>query len=83
MTTAVDLQPLTDRQREVLVWIAKYIDANGYSPTIRQMCQAFNFASTEGAMCHLRQLRAKGWITWQPRETRTIRLTEEATNAAR
>ena len=40
MTATLERRPLTDRQREVYDWIVAYIDANGYSPTIRQMMEA-------------------------------------------
>lgn len=76
MTTTTELKPLTDRQREILVWIAGYISDHGFSPTVRELCQAFNFGSPNGACCHLRPLKAKGWINWQDGHARTLRITE-------
>ena len=66
-------QPLTPRQHEVLGWVRGYINVHGYSPTIRQIGQAFKW-TTNGVMCHLRPMRRKGWITWQDGEARTIRV---------
>ena len=64
---------LTARQQEILVWLTEYIRRHGYSPTIRELCLAFQFASPQGAMCHLESLRKKGWVTWQEKLCRTIR----------
>ena len=82
MTTTTERQPLTDRQREIVAWLSNYITDRGYSPTIRELCLAFNFASTEGAMCHLRALRRKGWVTWNDGHARTIRVLEEVIHGA-
>ena len=73
MTTATDRQPLTPRQQDVLDWISGYIDVHGYSPTIRQIGNAFGW-TTNGVVCHLRPMRKKGWITWQDGEARTLRV---------
>lgn len=75
MTTTTELKPLTDRQREILVWLARYITEHGYSPTVRELGDAFGFGSTNAVMCHLRPLKSKGWITWVNRHSRTLRLT--------
>ena len=77
-TTETTPQPLTDRQREILRWISLYIEQRGYSPTLREMCLAFKFASPNGAMCHLVPLARKGWITWNEGQPRTIRVLEVA-----
>lgn len=76
MTTTTQLTPLTDRQREILAWLARYIADHGYSPTVREVCQAFGYVSVNGAMCHLHPLRKKGWLTWQDGCPRTLRITE-------
>jgi repressor LexA len=73
MTTTTQIRPLTDRQREIYRWIVNYIANHGFSPTIRELCLSFGFASTEGAMCHLRPLRSKGFVVWNERQSRTIR----------
>jgi len=77
MTTTTPIRPLTDRQREIYRWIVQYIADHGFSPTIRELCLAFGFASTEGAMCHLRPLRRKGFLTWADGHARTMRPLQE------
>jgi repressor LexA len=76
MTTAVTPKPLTERQREILTWISQYIDAHGYSPTLRELCRAFGFVSPNGAKCHLVPLARKGHVTWNERQSRTLRVLE-------
>ena len=73
MTEAVERQPLTARQQDVLNWIAGYIDTHGFSPTIRQIGHAFGW-TVNGVACHLRPMKKKGWITWVDGEARTIRV---------
>jgi repressor LexA len=77
MTTTNARVPLTDRQREILAWLSRYIDDHGYSPTVRELCLAFGFGSTQGAKCHLDPLRRKGWVTWNDGQARTLRVLEE------
>ena len=77
MTTTTPIRPLTDRQREIYRWIVQHIATHGYSPTVRELCLAFGFASPSGAMCHLLPLRAKGYLAWNDRQARTIRTLQE------
>ncbi len=79
MTATETRRPLTDRQKEILNWLAEYIVQHGFSPTLRELCLAFHFKTTNAAVVHLAALKRKGWVTWIPRAPRTIRLTEAAT----
>jgi SOS-response transcriptional repressor LexA len=76
MTVIAEPQPLTKKQTDIYAWIVAYIESHGYSPTVREICKAFKFASPQGAHCHLRPLRKKGWVTWTDGASRTIRPTE-------
>jgi repressor LexA len=78
-TTETTPRPLTERQREILAWLVRYIDQHGYSPTLREVCMAFGFASPNGAVCHLVSMQRKGWVTWNEKKSRTIRVLEVAT----
>ena len=71
--TAVSRRPLTKRQEQILQWIRDYIAAHGFSPTVREVCDAFRFRSVNGAMCHMLPLRRKGWLVWQDNKPRTLR----------
>ena len=76
MTATQELKPLTDRQREILNWIARYTTEHGFPPTIREGQLAFAFDSTNGFVCHLQALARKGWVVWNPRQSRTLRVVE-------
>lgn len=67
---------LTDRQREIFEFIARGIRENGYPPTIREMMNAFNIASTNGVRTTLAALEKKGYIRRRPMLSRGIELTE-------
>ena len=62
----------TPRQAEVLDFIRRYWVENGRSPTIRDIVQAFGFATTNAAVCHLKPLAAKGMIEWEQETARGI-----------
>ena len=53
---------LTDRQKEVLSYIAGYIDAWGKAPSFDEICSHFGFASYNTVSTHLNTLEKKGYI---------------------
>ncbi|MGL4423030.1 MAG: transcriptional repressor LexA [Gemmataceae bacterium] len=56
------MEALTEKQSQILHYIQSHIQSQGYPPTIRDICKAFNIKSPNGVMCHLRALEAKGKI---------------------
>lgn len=68
------MRDLTPRQREVLNYIAAFIDDEQRPPTIRDVQRYFNFASPNGVLCHLEALDRKGWIQRSRGSSRGIRL---------
>lgn len=54
--------PLTSNQQRIFDYICKYIEESGYPPAIRDIGRAFDIASPNGVMCHLRALQKKGYI---------------------
>ena len=70
-------QALTTKQTEVLKYITEFISTHRFSPTLKEIAQAFGLASRGGAALHARNLKAKGWITWHGNTHRTISLTED------
>ena len=61
-TTKSEKPPLTESQLRIFNYILKYIELNGYPPAIRDIGKAFDIASPNGVMCHLRALQKKGYI---------------------
>jgi hypothetical protein len=66
---------LAPRQREVLAAIESATAERGYPPTLRELGAALGISSTNGVYDHLRALRRKGAITWDPTKARTLRVT--------
>lgn len=68
---------LTRRQADILHFIVESIRDRGYPPTIAEVGQQFNIASTNGVNDHLKALERKGYIERSPK-ARGIRVTEKA-----
>mgnify|MGYP005997871337 CR=1 FL=1 len=70
------LLPLTEIQTKVFVAINSYIDTNGYSPTIPEICKA---VERKGVTSELTALKKKGWVTKaEDRGMRALEVTDEA-----
>ena len=73
------MRELTQRQAEVLDVIRAHHARYGTSPTLREICAAMGFTSTNGASDHLRALVRKGYVERDEMLARGIRLTAKAT----
>lgn len=73
MTTTAERQPLTARQQRIFDYVWLFREQNGYCVSVRDIMQQFGISSPNGAMCHLKALRRKNWVTWDERMPRTIR----------
>ncbi len=63
---------LTERQLEVLRFIARQIEDHGYPPTIREIGEALDIRSTNGVNDHLKALERKGYLTRDPVKSRAL-----------
>ena len=68
------MQILTERQNELLRFIAKHIEDTGFPPTRLEICSALGFKSPNAAETHLKALAKKGAISMVPGASRSIRL---------
>lgn len=66
------MDALTDRQLEVLRFIARQIDEAGYPPTIREIGEALEIRSTNGVNDHLKALERKGYLSRDPAKSRAL-----------
>ncbi|MGC3998282.1 MAG: transcriptional repressor LexA [Anaeromyxobacter sp.] len=66
------MDALTDRQLEVLRFIARQIEDNGYPPTIREIGEALDIRSTNGVNDHLKALERKGFLSRDPVKSRAL-----------
>jgi repressor LexA len=66
------MQPITIRQREVLDYIAGFVDRNGYPPTLREIAGHLKIRGTLGVMKHLDALEQKGYLRREAGSSRGI-----------
>lgn len=67
------MKELTQRQKEVLTFIAKFRSAHSYPPTIREIADHYSI-SVKGAHDHITALKKKGHLTLVEKRPRTIEL---------
>ena len=75
MATMIDdvKEALTDRQKQALDFIGRYISQQGYPPTLREICEHMGIRSTNGVNDHLKALEKKGYLERQDLKSRAIR----------
>lgn len=70
-------RPHGDTQQRILEYIEKYVETNGYSPSVREIGQAVDLKSTSTVHGHLNRLEKKGLLHREAMKPRTIDLTRE------
>lgn len=68
------MQKLTPRQAEILEFIKRSLEENGFPPTRAEIAQALGFKSPNAAEEHLKALARKGAIEMTPGASRGIRI---------
>ena len=68
---------LTDRQRQILDFLTKYVDGHGYPPTVREIGEAVGLASPSTVHAHLANLERAGFLRRDPTKPRAIELRRE------
>ena len=71
-----DRPALTAKQRRMLDYITTFREQHGYCVTVREIMAEFGIRSPHGVTCHLMALRKKGYLTWEPHQSRTLRPVE-------
>ena len=67
------MKELTQRQKEILTFVKKYISGHSYPPTIREIADHFSI-SIKGAHDHITALRKKGVLKQTGKCSRTMEL---------
>ena len=62
------------RQGQILEVIESYIARHGCSPSNREIAAAAGLKSASSVLRHLQQLKADGYLTFQPGVPRTVRV---------
>lgn len=68
---------LSERQREMLEFIKRFTQENGYPPTIRQIGEAAKISSTSVVNYNLNKLEKEGYLTRDLKVSRGLRLVEQ------
>ena len=69
-----------EKEKEILDIIKTFINENGYSPTVREICGLSGLRSTSSVHGHIKRLKAKGHITNGVVMPRSIALTKKETS---
>ena len=73
------MKELTERQKEVLTFIAGHISSHSFPPTIREIAEHFEI-SVKGAHDHVTALRRKNYLKQSGKRSRTMELTRPREN---
>jgi len=72
------MEPLTQRQQQVLELIAEHIELHGFPPSHRELMLSLGVRSQLGILKHLRALEKKGHIICRQGSSRGITLTNRS-----
>jgi repressor LexA len=61
-------------EKNVLLCVSSFIESHGYAPTIREIQHKLGMSSFSPIQVHLKNLKAKGYLTYIENMSRTIRL---------
>jgi repressor LexA len=70
---------LTKRQKEILDFVAGFIEENGYSPSMEEIAEHFRFASLNAVFKHLEALEIRGYLHRDTNRARSIQLSRDET----
>jgi repressor LexA len=76
------MEPLTERQAEILRLVRQLTEVSGYPPTRAEIAQRMGFRSVNAAEQHLRALEKKGAIEISSGASRGIRVRDRGSNRA-
>jgi len=68
------MEKLTNRQKDILQTIKKFIADNGYPPTVREIGKELNLSSPATIHFHLKKIEEKGYIKKPDSKNRTLKL---------
>lgn len=63
---------MTKKQKIIYDVIQEFMEINGYSPSIRELCKIVGLNSSATMWVHLKKMKAKGVLNYQEGQARTI-----------
>ena len=73
---------LTGKRRQILEFIAKHIQDNGYPPSVREIGEAVGLSSSSTVHTHLQLLQREGFLRRDPTKPRTLSVSFEPISGA-
>src|SRR5215468_10730674 len=70
------MKGLTRRQQQVLNFIQEKQEAEGFTPTFREIAAHFGFGSPNAALAHIQALSTKGFLKSRPGRARSFQVTD-------
>jgi repressor LexA len=74
---------LTRRQKEILDFVSEFIEDNGYSPSMEEIAEHFQFASLNAVFKHLEALESRGHLHRDANRARSIQLAQAPARGVR
>ena len=65
---------LNVKEKLVFEFIKKQVIKNGYAPTMREICEETGIKSTACVYNHMVSLRKKGYIRYETKRSRTLKM---------
>ncbi|HEY72070.1 MAG: repressor LexA [Chloroflexi bacterium] len=69
---------LSERQQNILEFLAEYVEENGYPPSIREIGVAADISSTSVVSYNLERLQERGYVSREREVSRGLKLTSMA-----
>lgn len=74
---------ISEKQRQILLYIKNEILNHGYPPSVREICDAVGLRSTSTVFSHLEKLEKNGYIYRDPSKPRAIEILDDNFNIMR
>ncbi len=72
----------TPRQKQILDFVTRSIDRRGFAPSIQEICDHFDLASTATVHKHLKNLAARGLLNRESHRSRALEIPSAAPSEA-
>ncbi len=72
----------TPRQKQILDFVTRSIDRRGFAPSIQEICDHFDLASTATVHKHLKNLAERGLLNRESHRSRALEIPSAATSEA-
>lgn len=72
----------TPRQKQILDFVTRSIDKRGFAPSIQEICDHFDLASTATVHKHLKNLAARGLLNRESHRSRALEIPGASTSEA-